>query len=215
MIKTVHRTLAFALLLFVVMHMLTHLSGLWGIETYNQVQTAFRKIYHIPIIEFGILAGFCAQVILGSILLYQNWRRLMRTVWGRVQGFSGILVLFFLSQHIPALVITRFVTGMDTNFYWPASVTNGAPFVYYFVPYYVIGVVAFFVHMACFARLALIRVGSKKVARHLFWGISFFGLLVAVLIVAMLTGVFYDVNLPDEWVGYLQSYLPSYEPKAR
>jgi hypothetical protein len=89
---------------------------------------------------------------------------------------------------------------------------NGAPFVLYFFPYYFIGVTAMFVHLACFACLAQLRRKKNQAAIRVFWVISISGASIALLLNLILLGAFYDIPLPDVWVGYLQGFLPNYSP---
>lgn len=209
-----HRINGLFLLAFITVHMITHLSGLWGIETYNATQSLFRAIYRHPVIEPLLLIGFVIQLYVGLRLSLRGFRRKLAQKWPRVQVISGLLVLFFVTQHITGNLMARFINGLDTTFYWPASVMNGAPFTLYFFPYYFIGVTAIFVHIACYGRLFCLRQGQKQRAGVLFWGISMLGVIIALLINAMLLGAFFDVSLPAEWVGYLQKFIPSYVPNG-
>lgn len=208
-----HRLNALFLALFILMHMATHLSGLWGVEAYNQTQSFFRLIYRQPLIEVLLLSSFILQSIVGLVLLVRGWRRGTRHPWGRVQLISGVLVLAFVAQHLTAMALARWGDGLNTNFYWPASVMSGAPFTWYFTPYYFVGVTALFVHFGCGLRLQLLRQGQKARARLAFWLVSLVGALLATLIVVMLLQGFYDIQLPAEWVVYLQGYLPGYQPQ--
>ena len=136
----------------------------------------------------------------------------MALKWSRIQLISGLMILFFVAQHITGNLMARFLSDIDTTFHWPASVMNGAPFVFYFFTYYFIGVTAMFVHLACFARLALLRRKQNQVAIRVFWAFSISGAPIALLINLMLMGAFFYISLPDKWVGYLQGFLPNYVP---
>ncbi len=56
--RTIHKFNAIVLALFLAIHLATHLSGIFGIATYNSVQAAFRIVYRQPVIEVFLLASF-------------------------------------------------------------------------------------------------------------------------------------------------------------
>ncbi|PCH67999.1 MAG: hypothetical protein COC12_10745 [Rhodobacteraceae bacterium] len=211
-LRKIHRWNALFLGSFILLHMATHLSGLWGIEVYNAVQKTLRLLYRNPIVEPLLAASVLVQMGLGLWLLLQGLRRRLRSKWGRVQAISGMVFLFFLTEHMLAFVLARWVNGLDTNFYWPASVMSGPPFIWYFVPYYFFGVVALFIHMGCGFRLGLLRRGRKRAAINVFWGTTIAGGLIAGLIVLTLLGVFYRIELPGAWVAYLRQFVAGYTP---
>lgn len=205
-----HRWNSVFLGLFIVLHFATHLTGVVGIEAYNTMQNAVRVIYRNPVVEPVLLLCVVLQIGLGLQLLIRKTSRGLRGRWAYAQVISGFIVLFFLVQHLSAMALARWVEGLDTNFYWPASVMNGAPFIWYFLPYYFLGVVALFVHLGCGIRLALLRSNLRPYATTGFWALSALGLAMAVIINLMLMGGFYDIDLPPEWVSYLQGFISGY-----
>ncbi|MCE8544637.1 hypothetical protein KBY25_02290 [Ruegeria pomeroyi] len=210
--RKIHRWNGAVFAAFLLLHFITHLSGLWGVNAYNATQDALRLIYRNPVVEPLVLASALAQMGLGLKLLTARIRRGLREPWARAQAISGGVVLYFMTEHLIALVLARWVDGLDTNFYWPASVMSGAPFTWYFIPYYSLGVIALFVHLGCALRLILLRRGARGQARAAFWGIVLAGITVAWLIVAMLLGAFYEITLPPEWLAYLHQFVPGFTP---
>ncbi len=210
--KTLHRTTAALVLAFIAAHMITHVSGLWGITAYNSVQNTFRLVYQNPILEPILLASVAFQLASGLILLIRKMKRGLRGPWDRIQVFSGGIILFFTTQHMVSFVISRWIDGLDTNFYWPASVMSGAPFIWYFVLYYFAGVTAIFIHIGSASRLYFLRSQNKTAAIRSFWALTSLGIALAVAIELMLAGAFFDVTLPPEWIAYLQQFIPSYTP---
>ncbi len=198
------------LLSFIALHMATHLSGLWGIDAYNSTQKLLRLIYRNPVAEPALLASAVFQIAVGLNLLIRNARRGLRGGWQKVQAISGGVFLLFFAQHLIAYVLARWIDGLNTNFYWPASVMSGPPFTWYFVPYYFLGVSSLFVHIACALRFYLLRSGRCRYASSAFWVVSGSGVAMALLINAMLLGLFYEIRLPDEWITYLRRYIPDY-----
>lgn len=207
-----HRWNAVFLSGFLILHFATHVSGLFGIDAYNQTQSVLRLVYKNPIVEPFLLASIMVQVGWGLVLLIRRFRRGIRGVWAHTQVYSGVLFFVFVVQHLSAFAMARWIEGMDTNFYWPASVMSGAPFVWYFAPYYLIGVAALFVHAGCGIRLALLRSRYRASASTGFWISAFTGTILSSLIVAMLLGSFYEIELPEVWTAYLQAFVPSYMP---
>jgi len=210
--KALHRTTAILVLAFVAIHMITHISGLWGIATYNTVQNTFRVAYQNPFLEPILLISVVFQLASGLILLIRKTRRGLRGPWDRVQVLSGGVILFFTTQHLISFTISRWIDGLDTNFYWPASVMSGAPFIWYLVPYYFAGVTAMFIHVGNASRLHFLRSQNKAAATRYFWALTGLGITLAITIELMLAGAFFDVTLPPDWITYLQWFVPSYIP---
>ena len=205
-----HRWNSVFLGLFIVLHFATHLTGVFGIQAYNDMQSALRVIYRNPIIEPVLLLSAILQIGIGLMLLIRKTRRGLRGRWAYTQVISGFIVLLFLAQHLSALALARWIDGLDTNFYWPASVMSGAPFIWYFLPYYFLGIVALFTHLGCGVRLALLRSGHRHYAATGFWGLTGLGLAMAVIINLTLMGVFFEIELPAVWITYLQSFVEGY-----
>jgi succinate dehydrogenase/fumarate reductase cytochrome b subunit len=208
--RNIHRITGLGLALFIILHMGTHLAGLWGIDAYNAAQSFTRQIYRNPLVEPALLIAFAAQIVLGIALISRNFRRKLSMKWPRVQVISGLLFLLFISQHLTAMSLARWVDGLDTNFYWPASVMNGPPFHWYFGPYYFVGVTAMGVHLGCALRLWFLKQNAPTVAAYSFWFCTLGSSLIAILIVLMLLGTFFDITLPAEWVAYLNKFTVSF-----
>lgn len=144
------------------------------------------------------------------MLLIRKTRRGLRGRWAYTQVISGFIILLFLAQHLSALALARWIDGLDTNFYWPASVMSGAPFIWYFLPYYFLGIVGLFTHLGCGVRLALLRSGHRRHATTGFWGLTGLRLAMAVIINLTLMGVFFEIELPAVWITYLQGFVAGY-----
>ena len=209
-IKTLHRWNAMFLGVFIVLHMATHLSGVFGVQAYNNTQSLLRYVYRNPVVEPFVLLSIFLQIGWGVVLLIGQIRRGLRGPWARTQVISGGVFLFFITEHLIALVLARWIDGLDTNFYWPASVMSGAPFTWYFFPYYILGVSALFIHIGCAIRLTMMRGAYRHYATVSFWGLTMSGLTIALIINLTLLGVFYEIQLPDEWITYLRRFVAGY-----
>lgn len=211
-LRRLHRLNGLFLIGFLLIHMATHLSGLWGIETYNATQKTLRAVYRAPLVEPLLLISLVAQVGLGIWLLIGAWRRGIRGFWAWAQALSGAGFLFFVLQHVPAFALARWSYGLDTTLYWPAAVMSGPPITWYFTPYYLIGVISVFAHLGVAARSALARQGRPGPGAALAAGLTAAGAVTGTLIVAMLLEGFYTIDLPPQWVDYVQIYFPWFEP---
>lgn len=213
LLRKIHRINAIMLAAFIVIHMATHVSGLWGIDTYNTVQNALRTVYRFPPFEVALLVSITAQLLLGA------WLMVIRLRLGRPRGFwswlqivSGGVFFIFMTQHLYSFAMARVYFDLDTNFYWPASVMSGPWFIYYFWPYYMLGVFAVFAHAAAGVRFILLDRGAVRAARTIPAALTGAGALLAVIIPPIIAGVFYDIDLPEDWIRYLRFYMPQFEP---
>ena len=215
-LRALHRITAYFVLTFVVFHMGNHLAGLFGFDTYNNVQDTLRKFYRHPLVEPVLIAAVVAQLILGLVLLVKSLKlEKPKTFWSWLQVVSGILIILTIGEHLIALFLARIVSELDTNFYWPLSVMDGPPFTYYFIPYYFLMVSSVFAHAA--AGLHFIgkdRGYSKKIDVFAI-GLIVIGLIIATVIVLILNQTFYEVLLPGEWLDYLRQFSPEYKSPVK
>lgn len=212
-LRRLHRYNAVFLAVFILLHFATHLSGFWGIEAYNMVQSELRRIYRVPLIEWAVLASITVQIVLGGKLLVDRLRAKSVTgFWGWLQIVSGAIFMIFMAQHLYSLGMARLYFSLDTNFYWPASVMSGPWFIYYFAPYYFLGVFALFAHAGAGIRFVLIERGARRVGQWAGIALIVLGLLVGIAIPPIIAGAFFPISLPPEWIEYLRFYSPSFEP---
>ena len=212
-LRKAHRCNAIFLSAFIMLHMVTHLSGAFGVEAYNAVQDTFRTVYRHPVVETPLLISITAQLVIGAYLLVHRIRRDgVSCFWGWLQIVSGAFFFVFMAQHLYSLGMARLYFRLDTNFYWPASVMSGPWFIYYFAPYYILGVFALFTHVGTGLRFALIDRGAPELGRRVGILTIAVGALVSLAIPPIIAGVFFPIELPQEWVDYLRFYMPSFKP---
>lgn len=212
-LRSFHRANALAIGAFLTLHIVTHLSGLWGIAAYGTVQELLRSVYRSPLIEPLLVAAVALQLGAGASLGLRAVKQARpHGFWQWSQLLSGAFVLFFLVQHFIALAMARLYLEVETGFYWPASVVSAPPFVYYFVPYYFLGVLAIFTHIGAAVRYRLAG-GATATADRTGLAIILLGAVVAATIVAIFTGAFYDIRLSPDWIAYLRWYDPSFTPR--
>lgn len=202
-INRLHRFLAMGLLIFILPHLVGHLAGLWGQETFDRAQGLLRPFYRNAVVEPVLLVAISGQTLLGLILLRRLWRRGLRSklVWW--QFTSGLVFALFVIQHLVAMAFSRWGQGLDTTYWWPASVASNWPFALYFWPYYFLSVLAFFAHAGIGLSVALRRKGQHSAARWAVRSSVIIGVIMAGLILAGISGQVQPVDLPQEWRDYL------------
>lgn len=202
-LKKLHRINALFLLVFILLHLANHLTIVLGIETHLAVMESLRVIYRFLPVEILLFALFTVQISIGLVLVFKRGKP--KGNWAWLQALSGGYIAFFLLQHMGAAIATRLFYNLDTNSYWAAAVVSKVPFVWYFAPYYVLGIAATFAHVACALRFRTWPAPATKVQLLLPWA----GLVVGLIVVAGLMGIFNPVNLPVQYQAYLASYWGS------
>ncbi len=211
--RTFHKVNAVILVLFLFMHLATHVSGIFGIETYNAVQKALRLVYRNPVTEPIVLASISLQLLTGMVLLVRTLRQgRPRGLVAWAQVLSGGFFFVFMAQHLFSLGMARLYFGLETNFFWPASVMSGPPYTYYFFPYYFLGVWAVMVHAGIGIRYWLLDAGHERLGNDTALAFAIGGALVSAFILPILAGAYFDIELPREWIEYLRFYVPDFKP---
>jgi succinate dehydrogenase/fumarate reductase cytochrome b subunit len=211
-----HKISALILFAFIIAHIFNHLSGFYGIETYNSVQKILRRVYRFPPVEIFLLLLISWQSILGLTLLIQSLRRgRPKGFWAWTQILSGGFFFVFIVEHLIALLMARLVFRLDTNFYWPASVMSGPPYTYYFIPYYFLGIFALLTHIGIGLRYWAIDAGRPVLGNGIGIGFMLMGAVIGAAIIPILTGALFQIPLSEEWLNYLRYFLPDYTPPVR
>lgn len=207
-LQGLHRGLAAGLSLFILPHLLGHLGGLAGPAGFDRSLALMRPLYRHPLVEAVLLFAVVAQALLGLWLIWRRGRRGWRPGLPRWQSLSGLIVALFILQHIPALVVARWGAGLETGFWWPASVAGTWPLSVYFWPYYLLGVMAFVLHLGLALALGLRRRGRPAAGRAVIWGAGLLAPMWAVAILAGISGVLHPYDLPAEWQAFAAALLP-------
>lgn len=191
LMKKIHYVSGLLMIAFISVHLLNHLFSLAGPVAHIGFMEVARQVYRLPLIEALLLAAVLVQIVSG-ILLVRKKAFYQETLWGKMQVYSGLLLAFFLAVHTVATVGGRWIYAVDTNFYYAAMVVNEFPFAFFYVPYYALGVIAFFAHMASIHRQRVASPGGQRQAQ----GILGLGLLIAVLILLGLTDFGRGIEIP-------------------
>jgi len=193
-----HKRNAAVLIIFLVAHFATHLSALFGPDTHSAVIDVLRIVYRNPIIEIILIGLFVTQVGLGIGLVIPRLKQTEKSGWFWIQVISGLYLALFILIHVFMGVLRgRAYEGVDTGLYFVASTLITTPVKYGFIPYYALGVIALFSHLAA----ALHWAGKPPAATR---GLIILGIVISVLVVGAYGGLFYHIDLPDAYQAYIR-----------
>jgi hypothetical protein len=187
-VLTAHRVSAVILAAFAVAHLLNHATALWSIALNRAILDALRIVYRSRVLEPILVAAVAVQVLTGFMMLPSALKR--PGLAHRLQAYSGLCFLLFVSIHTFALVfIVRNdpqLSTTDLDFF----VASGGPagsLGSEFLPYYLLGPVSFVTHAACAARRLVAR--RPRLGARLARLVAAVGLLVCLAITLALLGV--------------------------
>jgi hypothetical protein len=140
--RSAHRFSALVIGAFSVLHLSNHLLTPFGPGVHRAAQEWLRGAYRGPVLEPLLFFAVLTQTLSGLRL----WAETRGNPALRWQRRSGLFLSFFLLVHSTAALVQRFVAGLDTNFYWAASVLAW-PLCLAIIPYYVLAIVSLFVHV--------------------------------------------------------------------
>jgi succinate dehydrogenase/fumarate reductase cytochrome b subunit len=175
---------------FAVFHLSNHLAGVLGGEMHIAVMRHLRLVYRYPVIE--VLLGSCVlfQVASGSVLLFRRMRRSSPGWIEILQNASGAYLMLFFASHISAVLRTRYLQHIDTNWIWlTADNLLTDSWSVRLVPYYFLGVLALAVHGACGLRWVLLGHNRPRIADRAWIATVAAGALTSlIIIIAMVSG---------------------------
>jgi succinate dehydrogenase/fumarate reductase cytochrome b subunit len=200
--RITHRLTAAVLALFVTAHLINHLVGLGGIAAHQAFMNAARLVYRSPLVEPLLLTAVLVQIATGIAQVRAGWGK-RHGVWARLQTISGLYLAFFLANHTFWVLVARIGYGLDSNFYLAATFLTISPLPLLFAPYYVAGVLAVFVHIACAVHFRVAGPLGTNIERILIAA----GAAIASTVVAIFMGAFYEIRLPAEYRALLDSML--------
>lgn len=156
-----HRFLGLTLLVFVLSHLAIHLTALagpqWHIATLRVVQIAYRN----AIVEPLLLSALGMQVLVGLRLAVRRWRQPGKDGWAKLQLASGLYLAYFIVNHSAAALYTRYIGGLETNFWWVSGPLLHPLLKFWFYPYYALAVLSVALHIGA----ALHYQGRERAAR--------------------------------------------------
>jgi succinate dehydrogenase/fumarate reductase cytochrome b subunit len=197
--RSLHRIAAAAVGVYVLVHLANHLAALGGIGAHIAFMQAVRRVTRVPALEALMLAAIAVQAATGLLLLRRRSPRRMQ--FDLLQALSGAYLAFFLLVHVVSVLFGRAVLGLDTNFYFAAAGLQVWPYPLFFVPYYGLAVAALFTHLACALRRRLPLAMPLAARDRSAWAGIAAGIVLAGVIVAAFSGMFYRIELPAEYLA--------------
>lgn len=194
----IHFISGIVLTAFIGLHFFNHFFSIIGPEKHIEIMKLLRPIYRNTISESLLFLAVLLQLCTGSKLRKAN-QNTQSTPFELIQHWSGIYLAYFLLIHVAAVLIGRYFLKLDTNFYFGAAGLNSFPANLFFIPYYCLGILSFFAHLAA--------IHNKKMKVHLV-GLSpthqakiilFFGMVVTLLLLCGFTNQFNGLDLPDAY----------------
>ena len=192
---TVHRWGAAVLLVFTAVHLSVHLSALWGIESHRAALAFVQQAYRHPAGEAVLVAAILSQVATGLMRIRFRGTR----GWERARAISGLYLAYFLVMHTGAALYTHHLFGLETDFFWAAGSLHYPPLSYAFALYYLLAVLALFVHLG-----AALRFRRPGWPRALSMSLPVAGAATGALIVAAFAGIFYAIEIPESAAAYYE-----------
>lgn len=198
MLHRFHKMSAVVIVAFILLHLLNHLFALQGISEHIQFMDKLRVIYRNAVAESLLLLCVLFQVGSG---VYFAWKRRgqRRGFFEKAQVISGLYLAYFFLNHVGAVIYGRWWLGLDTNIYYGIAGFHTDPFQFYFVPYYFFAVVAVFVHIAAALHWLTRNTLGEKARKWLSVLVIVLGVLVSNILMDAFCGVFYDVEIPEEY----------------
>jgi len=176
--------------LFVFIHIFNHLMLVISIKEHISFMENFRFIYRNIYIESILLLAFLFQII-KSIKVIWHERKKRRTFFEKLIFISKIYLIYFLINHISAVLFGRIVFNLDTNIYYAIAGLYVFPYSLYFVPYYFLSIICLFFYF------------SRNKKSYSFYTINSIGFILALVLLFALKSTFYDINVP---ISYLNMY---------
>jgi hypothetical protein len=194
-LKAIHRISGIFIALYVVAHLVNHLASLWGPEAHIRLMDVLRPYYRNALVETVLLASIGTQIYSGSRLFLAN-RNTVMSFFEKLQCWTGLYLAFFFVVHLSAVMVGRYALHLDTNIYYGAAGLNDFPLNLFFIPYYGLGILSFFGHLAALHARRMSRKVLGISPRQQAYGIMMLGFLAAFLMLFGLTGYFRGLPMP-------------------
>lgn len=194
--RNTHRAGALVIFAFIVAHFGNHLVAALGPQAHQDYLSLVRLAYRHPIAEPALIVFLLAQASTGLWLAGDTFRRAERpTLLARLEIVAAILFAAFILIHLTSIWFSRAYLGMDTNFYWMASLMRASPAQGGIVAFHVLGVLAVSFHAGIGAYYFASAFGAQAFGRALRALIILFGGTVAVVAAAAYSGALFPIEL--------------------
>jgi hypothetical protein len=174
----------------VIAHLFNHSMAWFGIATHQQILETFRVIYRQPVVEVCLIGCFLFQAFSGVNLIFRLRKKEEKTIFEKVQIYSGVILGLFILQHIAATIGQRLYFKFDTNFYFASRVVLQNPIKWYFI------------HIANVHQHKMIsRIGERQAKVHFWIIISLFALVTSLILYVFIGGRF-EIIIPNAYLVY-------------
>ncbi len=196
--KKLHYFSGITISIFVGLHLYNHFYSVFGAEAHIELMNNLRVIYRNVITETILLFAVAIQIFSGIKLFFKK-RKVTFSFFEKLQGYTGIYLVFFFTIHLSAILTGRFILNLDTNFYFGVAGLNTFPLNLFFIPYYGLAVISFFGHISA--------VHSKKMKKNIIGMrpnkqsniILIVGIVLTFFILYGLTNRFNGVEIPTKY----------------
>ena len=193
--KRLHYFSGLFLTLFIGLHLINHLSSLWGAAAHIEFMNWVRPLYRNLVVESVLMIAVLVQIVSGGQLFFRK-RKQSGAFFDKLQLWSGAYLAFFLLIHVSAVMTGRYILELDTNFYFGVAGLNRFPFNLFFIPYYCLAVVSFFAHVASIHAQKMRRTWMGLSVTRQSQIILMIGGLLSLILMYGLTNHFQGVEIP-------------------
>ena len=198
MLNKLHRYSAILLSCFIFMHLANHSLAFLGVDKHIELMKTLRVCYRNSIFEMVLI--FCAlfQVLSGIYFIKRRFKQ--REDWvDKTQAISGGYLAFFILNHLIAVFYGRAGLDLDTNFYYAATGMHVYPYLFFFIPYYILAVTSFFTHLGCAFFWITRNQFSVNFRKKVVILMILFGFSLGLFIVLTFKGSFFPIEIPQEY----------------
>jgi len=184
-LRRFHRLSALLIVIFAVAHVANQAFAIVSVSSHTFVQNVLRVVYRQPLIETLLIAAIALQVATGTMM----WRGKVQrgSTSANLQAASGLYLAVFFLAHVSAVALAR-QYQTETNFVWAAGPMGllARPGLTALLPYYLLAIVALFVHVGYYARVtAMAFLPELPVRRLSYAAITVCGTLVLTIGLAL------------------------------
>lgn len=179
-------------------HLFNHFFSFCGADAHIAVMDTLRLVYRHIAAETVLIVAVLIQVVSG-LSIYRKRRQLVKTGWEILHLYSGLYLAFFLLLHVSAILTGRLYFKLDTNFYFGVAGLSTFPFYFFFIPYYLLAIAAFFGHIAAIHHRKMKRAVLGLSPSTQSTGILVSGIIVAAVLIVGLTNEFRGFEIPVEY----------------
>ena len=196
--RRLHYLSGITITVFISLHLFNHTCSIFGADKHIEMMNLFRLFYRNIFVEIILLSAVLLQIISGLKLFKIN-RKTAILNFEKLHVWTGLYLAIFFVIHLSAILGGRFFLHLDTNFYFGAAGLNSFPLNLFFIPYYALGIISFFGHIACVHNKKMKHVIFGLVPNRQSNAIIIFGICVAIVIFYGLTNHFEGVKIPKAY----------------